>query len=332
MTRRQSLFFTAPQTVEIRETAVPLPAADELLIKTIVSGISPGTEMLMFQGEFPPDIPADSEIAALSEPLRYPFKYGYSAVGRVVDCGGHLAKSEWLDQRVFAFQPHDSHFVTKPENVMRVPEHLASETAVFLPNMETAVSLVMDGQPMIGEQVLVVGQGVVGLLTTAVLAQFPLAGLVTADLHALRRDWSKKLGATTSYNPQTLVDKPVQNVDLSFELSGNPHGLNVAIQATGSNGRIVVGSWYGQKTAPINLGDHFHRSQMRLISSQVSRIAPQWHGRWNKARRFQLAWQQLERLQSQHLITHHYSLTDAQKAYDQIANHPDQTLQVLITY
>ena len=336
----ESLFFTAPNQVEIRESTIQPPASDEIVIKTLVSGISPGTEMLMYRGLFPPDLIADSTIEALAEPLKYPFKYGYATVGRVVECGKRVDKS-WLGRRVFAFNPHETLFVTKPEAVMVIPEHIASETAVFLPNMETAVSFVMDGQPAIGEKVLVLGQGIVGLLTTALLAQFPLNSLLTVDLHSSRRAWSRKLGAHQSFNPESdsaLLENHLHQAggysgaDLTFELSGNPNALNTGIEQTGYNGRIIVGSWYGQKSATLNLGGRFHRNQMQIISSQVSLIAPQWNGRWSKQRRFQIAWQQLAKLNPAQLITARIPFTDAQQAYQKLLNNPDKTIQVLLKY
>lgn len=339
-TMNQLLIFTAPRRVELVEESVPQPADDELLVQTICSGISAGTEMLMYRGEFPPDLPADSNIAALGQPLRYPFRYGYAAVGRVVACGSTVS-STWLDQRVFSFQPHQSHFVATPKAVLPVPEPIASESAVLLPNMETAVSFVMDARPAIGEKVLVLGQGVVGLLTTSLLARFPLAQLVSADRFALRRDWSKKLGAARALDPdaenfsQTLEDAlagQYAGADLTLELSGNPHALNTAIAATGYSGRILIGSWYGQKRAPLDLGGAFHRSKIRLISSQVSEIAPQWSGRWSKARRLNTAWRHLAQTDLAPLITNRFPFHDAPAAYRLIDTSPERVLQVVLMY
>jgi threonine dehydrogenase-like Zn-dependent dehydrogenase len=151
--------------------------------------------------------------------------------------------------------------------------------------METALSFLMDGRPMIGERVAVFGQGVVGLLTTALLARFPLSGLVTFDRYPLRREWSSRLGneevpqlasATLDEARELLQGDQAAGADLVYELSGNPQALNQAIALTSYHGRIVIGSWYGQKRAELDLGGRFHRSQIQLISSQVSHIAPPW--------------------------------------------------------
>jgi threonine dehydrogenase-like Zn-dependent dehydrogenase len=201
--QRQALFFTAPYQLELRDEPLPPLPNDGLMMQTVVSAISPGTEMLLYRGQMPAELMADATIAALGEG-GYPQKYGYAAVGRVIEIGKSVDKA-WRDRLVFAFQPHQSHFVAKPGEVLPLPERMLPETAVFLPNMETAVSFIMDAQPGIGEQVAVFGQGIVGLLTTSLLAQLPLACLLTLDGYPLRRDWSQKLGATASLDP-TISD------------------------------------------------------------------------------------------------------------------------------
>jgi threonine dehydrogenase-like Zn-dependent dehydrogenase len=211
-----------------------------------------------------------------------------------------------------------------------LPVGMAPETAVFLPNMETAVSFVMDGQPVLGERVIVFGQGVVGLLTTRLLAQFPLAELVTVDGYALRREWSKKMGATAVFDPTEPI--PIADADLAYELSGNPAALDQAIAATGFDGRVVIGSWYGQKRADLNLGGAFHRSHMRLISSQVSALHPRWRGRWDKARRLQTAWSMLAQHDPSRLITHRFPFAESGGAYELLDYGAETAVQPILVY
>jgi 2-desacetyl-2-hydroxyethyl bacteriochlorophyllide A dehydrogenase len=342
MSRAFSLFFVEPYTVEIRESKLEQPGAGKVLVQTVASAISPGTEMLLYRGQMPLGMAVDETIDALGGEFQYPLKYGYAAVGRVVALGSGVP-ADWQDRLVFAFNPHESHFIANPAHLLPVPPEIAAETAVFLPNMETAVSFLMDGQPMIGEQVAVFGQGIVGLLTTALLAQLPLASLVTLDRYPLRREWSRRLGAGAAVDP--LADdglagiksalqgeRPYSGADLTFELSGNPAALDQAIEVTGYNGRILVGSWYGQKRADLNLGGHFHRSHMQIISSQVSHIAPKWNGRWTKSRRLQTTWQMLAKIRPEQLITHHFSIGQAAQAYQLLDQSPEHAIQVVLTY
>lgn len=339
--QRNTLYFEAPYTVSVREEACPQPGRDEVLVQTAVSAISAGTELLLYRGQMPTDMAADETITALAGSLRYPLAYGYAAVGQVIATGADVA-ADWLGRTVFSFQPHTSHFVAKPADLLPLPPEIAPETAVFLPNMETAVSFLMDGQPMIGEQVAVLGQGVVGLLTTGLLARLPLAALVTLDAYPLRRQWAERLGASTVLDPaeadthtirHALQGKrPYRGADLVYELSGNPQALTTALDLVGYNGRILIGSWYGQKEAALNLGGAFHRDHIQIRSSQVSHIAPQWQGRWDKPRRLQVAWQQLQQQQPAQLISHRLPLHQAAEAYQCLHDAPETAVQIIFDY
>ena len=336
MPKVQTLFFTAPKKVEVRESTLPILKENEVLVETVCSAISAGTEMLVYRGQFPHLADAHDNV---SSDLKYPLAYGYACVGRVLEVG-KLVNSNWLNKVVFAFQPHATHFITNTDSLIPIPHSLNPEIACFLPNMETAVNLVQDGAPILGERVLVLGQGVVGLLTASLLSEFPLESLVTADRFELRRNAlrveSKKL-EVKSLTPDDLRsfdkarDKP-STFDLAFELSGSPSALNDAIALTTFSGRIVIGSWYGQKRAEIDLGGAFHRSRIKLISSQVSTISPELSGRWDKSRRFDVAWKALERIKPEKWITHRFALSDAEKAYRLLDENPQETIQVILDY
>lgn len=341
--KRRAVYFTAPRQVCVQEEEpLPSPAADQVLVQTLVSAISAGTELLFYRDQAPADIPVDETISALASDFNFPLKYGYAAVGRVTATGANV-DTVWQGRLVFAFHPHESHFLSSPGELIPVPPGLSAEEAAFLPNMETAVNFLQDGQPMIGEQVVVFGQGVVGLLTTSLLARLPLAGLVTLDCAWRRREKSLAFGAHASLDPEApdvlvqlnsllAVESSHAGADLTYELSGNPAALDLAIATTGINGRVVIGSWYGQKRAALDLGSHFHRSRMSLISSQVSTIAPQWSGRWSKARRLQTAWQMLRQVKPASLISHRFPVDRAARAYELLDQHPEETVQVILTY
>ncbi len=335
MTKKQSLYFTAPGQVELREELLPAPATGQLLVETIVSAISSGTEMLVYRGQFPEHLVDAND--TLSSGISYPVAYGYACVGRVQELGKQVDKS-WLGRLVFSFQPHTTHFFATPEAVFPVPDKFSPEAAAFLPNMETAVNLVQDGAPILGERVMVFGQGVVGLLTTALLQEFPLEMLISADCYACRREASNTLGVTASLDPDLpdfcsmAREQFGASADLTYELSGNPSALNDAISLTRFSGRVVIGSWYGEKRTPLDLGSSFHRSRIRLISSQVSSIAPELSGRWDKARRFDVAWSALDRIKPEKWITQRFSLEKAAKAYDLLDRSPSEAIQVVFDY
>ncbi|MDQ2692835.1 MAG: oxidoreductase [Chloroflexota bacterium] len=333
---RKTMYFTAPRQVEVREEPLPAPGADEVLVETTCSAISAGTEMLIYQGHFPRELEADPAIASLRGGFKYPLAYGYACVGTVRKVGRNT-DPEWLDRPVFAFQPHTSHFVCKPDSLLAVPEILSHECAAFLPNMETAVNLVQDAVPIYGERVLVFGQGVIGLLTASLLKEFPLEALVTVDCLERRRIASPVTPGcclnsdAANFHAETR-DRLHGQADLTFELSGNPAALNDAIELTAFSGRIVIGSWYGEKSAEIDLGGAFHRSRIKLISSQVSTIAPELSGRWDKERRFDVAWSALEKVRPEKWITHRFRLDEAREAYRLLDTHPEETIQILFSY
>jgi threonine dehydrogenase-like Zn-dependent dehydrogenase len=210
--------------------------------------------------------------------------------------------------------------------------------------METAVNLVQDGAPVLGERVLVLGQGVVGLFTTSLLSEFPLDALVIVDRFDLRCQMGmaecnkSKASSCALLDPGTdnfreqALSSLKQGADLTFELSGNPAALNDAIKLTRFSGRIVVGSWYGEKPAEIDLGSTFHRSRIKLISSQVSTISPELSGRWDNQRRFDIAWKALERIKPERWITHRFPINQAADAYRLLDQNPQEALQVILEY
>ena len=334
--KRKTLYFTAPRQVELREESLPALGADEVLVETTCSAISAGTEMLVYQGRFPRDMETDSIISSMRSGFKYPLAFGYACVGVVKETGTQVDRS-WYGKPVFAFQPHGSHFITTPDSLLLIPHSLSPDTACFLPNMETAVNLVQDGAPIFGERVLVLGQGIVGLLTASLLNEFPLEVLVTADCYALRCD-SSPVNRRLSLDPhapefrQEAMELLKQGADLTFELSGNPEALNDALSLTRFSGRIVIGSWYGEKQVEVRLGGSFHRSRIKLISSQVSTIAPELEGRWDKARRFDAAWKALERIKPEKWITHRFRIDEAAQAYHLLDDSPQETIQILFTY
>lgn len=331
---RTSLYFSAPQAIELRREALAPPGAGEVQVHTACSAISAGTEMLLYRGEAPSGLAADAHLPALSGLLAYPLKYGYCAVGRVTACGPEVDVN-WLGRAVFAFNPHESAFNASIRDLQLVPEGVSTADAAFLPHIETAVNLILDGEPRLGEVVVVLGQGVVGLLTTALLAQHPLS-LLTLDGYSLRRERSLALGAAHSLDPADLAQAGAllgpRRADLVYELSGRPEALDAAIALVGEHGRIVVGSWYGQRRAALDLGGHFHRGRVQIISSQVSQLPPALYGRWDRARRFETAWRQLAHVQPSRLVTHRFPFSQAAQAYQQLAEKPQETLGVLLEY
>jgi 2-desacetyl-2-hydroxyethyl bacteriochlorophyllide A dehydrogenase len=186
MARRVKLVFAAPRRIELVEEAVDGPPPGQALVRTLASAISAGTELLAFRGELPQDLALDDTLGALrGGTFAYPFCYGYASVGevRAVGPGVDVALT---GRRVFGFVPHATLFAAPVADLVVVPDGLDAERAALLAHMETAVNLILDGAPLYGERVLVVGAGTVGLLTIALLARFPLAALAVSEPAPLR--------------------------------------------------------------------------------------------------------------------------------------------------
>lgn len=338
----EQVWFESPHLVDVKTKQLPALSATELLIRVHFSAVSAGTEMLVYRGQIPTEIALDQNINALQGQPDYPMQYGYACVGEVAQVGAGV-DSHWLGKRVFSFQPHASHFIASADVLIEIPSDISWESALFLPNMETAVNLVQDGAPALGERVLVLGQGIVGLMLSALLVQFPLAQLYALDALALRRARALQLGVMQVFDPFCSADILAlkqhvnagdnnKGVDLIYEVSGAPAALNLAIDCSGFTSRIVIGSWYGNKSAPIVLGGNAHRNRLKIITSQVSSIDPQLSGRWDKNRRFNLVWEMIRRVKPEQFISHRFSVADAPALYDQLDQAPQEILQAIFLY
>ena len=339
----RQLYFVKPHQVEIREQQLPSLQPDQVLIKNLYSSISAGTEMLVYRGQLPDDMALDESLAAFEkQKISYPLQYGYACVARIEEAGKDV-DAACVGKTVFSFQPHASHHVCSMDTVIPLPEGTDSKEAVFLANMETAVNLVQDGNPRLGERVVVLGQGIVGLLVSSVLAEFPLAGLYAVESIEGRRALSGHAGAHGTFSPNSDIEinalqeklklkEACGGADVVFELTGSPAALNLAVDLCAYSGHIVVGSWYGTKSAQINLGERFHRNRMTIVSSQVSTIAPELSGRWDKPRRFSVAWDMIKKCQPAQFISHSMPFDQAGEAYRLLDESPQDTTQIIFDY
>lgn len=339
MTCATVVVIRAPFEVEVRREPVAAPRPGEILVRARQSAISTGTELLFYRGRVPHDIPLDASLPALAGEVRYPLRYGYAVLGEV-EAAGAEAAPDWRGRRVFCFHPHAGRFTAAPGDVIPVPDDIADRDAVFFAAMETAVTLILDGSPTMGESAAVFGQGVIGLLTTGLLSLHPLRHLVTVDPQPLRREASRTVGAQASFPPEDLggvlsalghASGPA-TADLVYELSGDPGVLNSALAAAGFDSRVVIGSWYGTRSAPLELGGKFHRDRIHLISSQVSTLPPARSGRWNRGRRSQTAWDMIRRIRPGRFISHSFPAERAAEAYDLLDRRVGEALQVVLTY
>ncbi len=328
-----ALWFAAPRTAELRPERVPPPGPGEVRVKTIASAISHGTEMLVYRGEVPADLPLD--LPTLAGDFSFPIKYGYASVGRVLDAG---VESHTPGDLVFVHHPHQDAFIVPAELPVRLPEGLDPTIGLFFANLETALNIVHDAPLRLGETALVFGQGVVGLMVTRLLKLAGADRVLAVDPIMKRRDLALEMGADTTFEPgeglrERLLEATAgRGADLAVEVSTSEAALQAAIDAVAVEGTVVVASWYGTKPVALSLGGHFHRGRVRLRSSQVGRMNPKLGSRWDRARRTEAVLGLLLRLRLEQLVSHRIPFEEAHLAYRLVDERPDEAVQVILTH
>jgi 2-desacetyl-2-hydroxyethyl bacteriochlorophyllide A dehydrogenase len=289
--------FAGPRRVGI--VAVPLhePGPEEVVVNTRFSGISGGTELLAYRGEIDPGLPLDERIESLGGTFAYPFRYGYACVGEAD--GGP----------VFAFHPHQDHFVARRDKLVPLSAGMDLRQATLFPLVETALQIALDAGPVLGDEVVVLGLGAVGALTVLLL-QRGGARVVGVDPLPWRRDTAARMGIE-ALSP---ADAP-GSVALVVEASGQPDALVGALDLLAHEGTALVASWYGTKVAALPLGGAFHRRRLTIRSTQVSTIPAALAGRWTLERRRAVAAGLLSELPLAVLATHTFPLAAVADAF-----------------
>jgi len=317
----QEIQFVAPYNVTTIHKKSHL-GPNQVEIESLRSLISSGTELKVFKGMFE-SAALDVNIKGMAdESMEYPLSYGYSLVGRVVACGPDVPdKDAILGRMVFVFSPHSTRVIIDRNAIQLVPDEFEAEDAIFMPSVETALSLVHDAHVRVGENVAVFGQGLIGLLVTSILSMQTINssscqfGSVTSfDTIDDRLAASSLMGATNALHPNFA--SAAGPFDVSIEVSGSPRALQSAIDNTCDNGRIIVGSWYGNSDVTLKLGIDFHRSHKTIQTSQVSNIPCALTGLWSKERRFALTWELVRLIRPSRLISTKLPLDKAQQAYE----------------
>lgn len=274
-----AFWVESPVNGELRRETLPAPAHDEVHVRTLYSGISRGTESLVFHGRVP-----ESEYSRMRAPFQTgefpaPVKYGYCSVGRIEQGPDAL-----LNKTVFCLFPHQDHYVVPASAVLEVPANVPAKRAVLAANMETAINGVWDAEPMLGERICVIGAGVVGALVAYLCAQVPGTEVHLVDINPARRSLAEQLGVGFATPEQAPHDQ-----DCVIHASGHSAGLRQALEWVGNEGRIVEMSWFGEGDVSIPLGGAFHSQRLTLKASQVGQLPPKLRPRWDYQRRLRLA-------------------------------------------
>jgi 2-desacetyl-2-hydroxyethyl bacteriochlorophyllide A dehydrogenase len=331
----RALWFTAPRMAELRPERVPLPKPGEVRVRAIASAISHGTEMLVFRGEVPAGLPLD--LPTFAGDFSFPIKYGYAAVGRVLDTAPDV-DSLSPDDLLFVHHPHQETFTVPADLPVRLPEGIDPTSGLFFANLETALNVVHDTPLRLGETALVFGQGVVGLLLTQLLKLAGADRILAVEPLTKRRRLALEVGADAAFEPgedlhERLLEATAgRGADVAVEVSSSGAALQAALDAVATEGTVVVASWYGTKPVVLSLGGHFHRGRVRLRSSQVGRMDPELRPRWDRTRRTESVLGLLPRLRLKDLVSHRVPFEEAPGAYRLVDEEPDETVQVVLTY
>ena len=279
----RAFWVQEPGRGEILSRDLPPRQGGEVTVRTLYSGISRGTESLVFRGRVPPSQHESMRAPFQEGGFPAPVKYGYSSVGEVTEADGDGA-GELLGRRVFSLYPHQDVYRVPTTAVTELPGGVPPGRAVLAANMETAVNAVWDGSALPGDRVVVIGAGVVGLLVGWLCRRIPGTEVIAVDTNPRRAGAAAALGiALRNHPPGTGT------ADLVFHASGNPAGLRVALDAAGREATVVEISWYGDGQVGLPLGEAFHSRRLVLRSSQVGRVPPGRAPRWDTRRRVALA-------------------------------------------
>ncbi|MCP5195322.1 MAG: zinc-binding alcohol dehydrogenase [Gammaproteobacteria bacterium] len=318
----QAFWLVAPGCGEIRSEHLPPPGPNEVRVRTLYTGISRGTENLVFRGEVPP-----SQYPVMRAPFQQgefpaPVKYGYCNVG-VIEAGSPA----WQGQIVFCLYPHQDFYIVPAAAVTPVPESVPAGRAVLAANLETALNVLWDATPRLGDRITVIGAGVVGSLIARLAGRLPGCAVQLVDIDPDKAVIAERLGVRFA-----LPEQAEGQQDVIIHASGAPAGLVTALDLAGFEATVVEASWFGTKSVCLPLGENFHAKRLNLRSSQVGHIATPQRSRWNYRRRMATVMTLLDDPALDHLISGESPFAELPKMMLKLSQNPPGVLCQRITY
>lgn len=276
-----SLWHISETTSNLQTASLDKFGTDYLLIKSLYSLISTGTERLVASGKVPSSMHESMAVPNMDGSFEFPIKYGYSLVGEV------LSKGDLEGQLVHLLHPHQDVLQADKASISLVPKDIPAKRAALASNMETAINAVWDSGVSVGDKVVVCGFGMIGGLVARLLSLMPAVEVVIIEKNTYRIQQAKDMGF--SVNPSNL-----EGFDYSFHTSGSSTGLQTCIEAVSMEGKIIELSWYGTKSVEVQLGASFHQQRKQIISSQVGQVPFSKSARWDYKRRKAVVWELLK--------------------------------------
>jgi threonine dehydrogenase-like Zn-dependent dehydrogenase len=318
----RAFWVAAPGRGEIRVEPLRDPGVDEVAVRALFSGISRGTESLVFQGRVPA-----SERDRMAAPFQSgtfpaPVKYGYASVGTIERGPEALA-----GRRAFVLYPHQTCYVVPAAAVHVLPDGVPSARAVLAANLETAINGVWDADVQVGDRVTVVGAGTVGSLVAYIAGRIPHCDVELVDVNASRAAVAHAFGVRFATPESARGDR-----DVVIHVSGSPSGLARALTVAGFEATIVEMSWYGDRAVGVPLGEAFHARRLTIKSSQVGSVAAAQRARWDTRRRMQLALAMLADPALDVVITGESAFDDLPEVMARLAEAPSDTIFHRVRY
>lgn len=321
----QAFWLVGPSAGEIRPLELPPTGPGEVLVRTLHSGVSRGTETLVFGGRVPA-----SQYAVMRAPFQegdfpWPVKYGYLSVGTVEEGPAHL-----LGCTVFSLFPHQSAYVVPVEAVSVVPDDVPPERAVLAGTVETAVNALWEAAPLVGDRVAVVGGGMVGCCVARLLAGIPGAHVMLVDVDPTRAEVASALGV--EFTEAADARDTVEGCDLVVHTSATSAGLQLSLDLLATEGTVVELSWYGDGEVRLALGGSFHSARLAIRASQVGEVAPARRSRRSRADRRAIALDLLRDAAFDALITGRSRFEDLPAVMERLADGRLPAICHTITY
>lgn len=318
----RAFWVVEPGRGEIRRESLRPSAADEVVVRALYSGISRGTEALVFQGRVP-----ESEWARMRAPFQEgefsgPVKYGYCSVG-LVECGPDDLKG----RAVFVLHPHQTRYIVPASAVHALPADVPPARAILAANLETALNGAWDARPHVGDRVVVIGAGTVGCLIAKLVSRIHGCEVQLIDVNPQRQAVAQSLGVSFAEPGGTMRD-----ADIVIHASGSPEGLQHALDVAGFEATIIEMSWFGDRLVTLPLGGAFHSKRLTIKSSQVGRVAASQRARWDTHRRMALAISLLADSSLDALITGESAFDDLPEVMTRLASAPADVLCHRIKY
>ncbi|MDX2143520.1 MAG: zinc-binding alcohol dehydrogenase [Rhodospirillaceae bacterium] len=301
MRLNEALWYAAPGRIELKPVDDPTPGSPLVTVTAHYSGLSRGTERLVLQGRVPASERERMRCPHQDGEFPFPVKYGYALAGVVTD-----GPQDLIGQSVFALHPHQRRAHVPVSALHRLPEGLPIRRACLAANMETALNITWDAEIGPGDRVLIIGGGVLGLLTAGAAAHTPGAVVTVTDIDPTRATLAERMGAAFA-----LPGAAPKDQDIVIHTSATESGLRQTLDCAAFEGKIVEASWFGDTNISLPLGQAFHSRRLRLISSQVGTVAPTRRAEWSRERRMAAALELLCDARYDALITGEIDFADA---------------------